>query len=77
MDWATQITGTPAFGALALKSAVDYATADITNKPVLGALAYQNLVSDALLDTTVIVGGYIKTSLINAGAILIGSLSGV
>ena len=41
-----------------------------------GNLAYSDLVSTAMLDSTVIVGGYIKTSLINAGAIVISSLSG-
>lgn len=40
----------------------------------LGALAYENTVSLAKLDTTIIEGGYIKTSLINANAIITNDL---
>lgn len=41
----------------------------------LGGLAYDNLVGLAKLDNTIIIGGYIQTSLINTGAISIGSFS--
>jgi len=41
-----------------------------------GSLAYRNNVSTAQLDSTIISGGYIKTSLIETGAIVIGDLSG-
>ncbi len=44
--------------------------------PSFGSMALENAVSAAMLDTTLIVGGYIKTTLINASAIAIGSLSG-
>jgi len=40
----------------------------------LGSLAYDNAVSLAKLDTTIIEGGYIKTSLINANAIITNEL---
>lgn len=40
----------------------------------LGSLAYENTVSLAKLDTTIIEGGYIKTSLINANAIITNDL---
>lgn len=38
----------------------------------LGDLAYEDMVGIAKLDSTVIQGGYIKTSLIETGAIYIG-----
>jgi hypothetical protein len=41
-----------------------------------GALAYKNLVGTAQLDSTIISGGYIRTSLIQTSAIVIGDLSG-
>ena len=41
-----------------------------------GNLAYADAVSMAMLDSTIIVGGYIKTSLIQTSAIYIGSLNG-
>lgn len=40
----------------------------------LGALAYEDQVTLAKLDSTIIDGGYIKTSLIDANAIITGSL---
>ena len=43
-------------------------------KNSLGSLAYANTVSLAKLDTTIIEGGYIKTSLINANAIITNDL---
>jgi len=73
-DW-DDITGKPTFGALALKDVVAWAT-DISGVPSFGSLAYQSMVSAAMLDTTVISGGYIKTTLINASAIAISGLSG-
>jgi hypothetical protein len=42
-----------------------------------GDMAYEDLVSAAKLDTTVIVGGYIKTSLLTANNITTGTLSAV
>jgi len=42
-----------------------------------GDLAYQDLVGAALLDNTVIVGGYIKTSLLTADNITTGTLTGI
>lgn len=41
-----------------------------------GDLAYQDMVSSAMLDSTVIVGGYIKTSLLTADNITTGTLTG-
>lgn len=41
-----------------------------------GSLAYMSLVGAAQLDTTVIVGGYIKTSLLTADNIIAGTLTG-
>lgn len=40
----------------------------------LGQMAYQNMVSLAKLDSTIVEGGYLKTSLIDANAIITGSL---
>lgn len=40
----------------------------------LGQMAYQNMVSLAKLDSTIVEGGYFKTSLIDANAIITGSL---
>ncbi|HCK23763.1 MAG TPA: hypothetical protein DHW31_03115 [Bacteroides graminisolvens] len=40
----------------------------------LRAMAYQDMVSLAKLDSTIVEGGYIKTSLIDANAIITGSL---
>jgi len=42
-----------------------------------GALAYYNLVSAALLDNTIIVGGFIKTNLLTANNIRVGELQSV
>jgi len=42
-----------------------------------GALAYYNLVSAALLDSTIIIGGFIKTSLLTANNIRVGTLQSV
>ncbi len=58
-------------GTLAGMSAIDYTSGFLTNKPTLGSLAAASAVSLAMLDTTVIVGGFIKTTLINASAIAI------
>ena len=44
-----------------------------TFKGTLGDLAYADMVGKAKLDSTVIEGGYIKTSLINANDLVIGS----
>ena len=43
-------------------------------KVQLGNLAYEDMVSAAKLDSTIIDGGYIKTSLINANTIAAGTL---
>ena len=40
----------------------------------LGQMAYQNMVSLAKLDSTIVEGGYFKTSLIDANTIITGSL---
>ncbi|WP_315084949.1 hypothetical protein [Bacteroides heparinolyticus] len=40
----------------------------------LGAMAYQNMVGLAKLDTTIVQGGYIKTNLIDANAVITNSL---
>jgi len=51
------------------------ALADITSlESSLGEMAYEDLVSLAKLDETIIDGGYIKTSLINAAAIITSKL---
>jgi hypothetical protein len=55
----------------ALASAKSYSD---TLKKSLGAMAYQNAVSLAKLDSTIVEGGYIKTSLIDANAIITGTL---
>ncbi|MFV0327707.1 MAG: hypothetical protein ACK5LF_25600 [Bacteroides xylanisolvens] len=55
----------------ALASAKTYSD---TLKNSLGSLAYQNMVSLAKLDSTIVEGGYIKTSLIDANAIITGQL---
>lgn len=55
----------------ALASAKAYSD---TLKNSLGSLAYLNAVSLAKLDSTIVEGGYIKTSLIDANAIITGSL---
>lgn len=61
-----------------IDSAINAAIADLEIDPAtlgLGDLAMLDLVSAAILDTTIIVGGYIKTSLINVSAIKVaGSL---
>lgn len=44
---------------------------------IAGALAYYNLVSLAILDSTIIVGGFIKTSLLTANNIRVGTLQSV
>lgn len=43
----------------------------------MGNLAYENLVGSALLDSTVISGGYIRSSLITATNIITGILTGI
>lgn len=56
-------------------SSANAANADLsTLKGNLGSLAYQSMVSLAKLDTTIVEGGYIKASLINASAIVTGAL---
>ncbi|WP_319505136.1 hypothetical protein [Bacteroides graminisolvens] len=65
---ATDAT-TKANSALALAK-----TYSDTLKNSLGSLAYLNAVSLAKLDSTIVEGGYIKTSLIDANAIITGSL---
>ncbi|MBA7540660.1 hypothetical protein ES705_32959 [subsurface metagenome] len=42
-----------------------------------GNLAYYNMVSEALLDSTIIIGGYIRTSLLTADNIRTGTLDAV
>jgi len=37
----------------------------------VGSLAYEDLVNIALVDTTLIIGGYVKTSLINTNALIV------
>ena len=72
-------------GALATLDDIAYEAITGTKPPVdadhtadiVGSLAYYNMVSAALLDTTVIVGGYIKTSLLTATNIRTGTLRSV
>ena len=49
-------------------------TALNTLKTSLKGMAYQDMVTLAKLDTTIIEGGHIKTSLIDANAIVTGTL---
>jgi len=49
--------------------------ADVTDE-IVGAMAYEEMVSLAKLDETIVSGGYIKTSLIETGALFIGDFSG-
>lgn len=56
-------------------SSANAANTDLsTLKGNLGSLAYQSMVSLAKLDTTIVEGGYIKTALINANAIITNDL---
>lgn len=56
-------------------SSANAANADLsTLKSNLGSLAYQSMVSLAKLDTTIVEGGYIKTSLIDAASVVTGHL---
>jgi hypothetical protein len=41
----------------------------------LGNIAYADMISQAMLDTTIIAGGYIKSSLLTASNIITGTLS--
>jgi len=57
------------------QATADKAVSNITTlQNSLGAMAYQSMVSLAKLDTTIVEGGYIKTSLINADAIITNQL---
>jgi hypothetical protein len=49
---------------------------NFSDKPSLGSLAGADMVSAAMLDETVIVGGYVKTSLLTADNIAAGTLTG-
>jgi len=72
-------------GALATLDSIAYAAITGTKPPtnadhtadIVSDLAYYNLVSAALLDNTIIVGGYIKTSLLTATNIRTGTLRSV
>jgi len=72
-------------GDLALLDSVTYAAITGAKPPinadyfggVAGALAYYNLVSLAVLDSTIIVGGFIKTSLLTANNIRVGELQAI
>jgi len=72
-------------GALATLDSIAYSAITGTKPPtnadhtddIVSDLAYYNLVSAALLDNTVIVGGYIKTSLLTATNIRTGTLRSV
>ena len=72
-------------GALATLDNVAYAAITGAKPPsnadyfggVAGSLAYYNMVSAALLDSTIIIGGYIKTSLLTATNIRTGTLRSV
>lgn len=56
-------------------SSANAANTDLsTLKGNLGSLAYLNTVSLAKLDTTIVEGGYIKTSLIDAASVVTGQL---
>ena len=57
---------------LATKYTDDTAVTSLEN--ALGNLAYEDMVGKAKLDSTIIDGGYIKTSLINANTIAAGTL---
>jgi len=61
--------------ALASKYTDDTAVTNLISS--LGSLAYDSLVGEAQLDTTVIVGGYIKTSLLTADNIIAGTFTGL
>jgi len=72
-------------GALATLDSIAYAAITGAKPPVnadyfggvAGTLAYYNLVSAALLDNTIIIGGYIRTSLLTATNIRVGYLRAV
>ncbi|GAH52065.1 unnamed protein product, partial [marine sediment metagenome] len=72
-------------GALATLDDIEYAAITGDKPPinadyfggVAGSLAYYNMVSKALLDSTIIIGGFIKTSLLTATNIRTGTLRSV
>jgi len=72
-------------GALATLDSIAYAAITGAKPPSnadyfggeAGALAYYNMVSEAMLDSTIIVGGFIKTSLLTADNIRTGTLDAV
>jgi len=72
-------------GALATLDSIAYAAITGAKPPtdadhtanIVGNLAYYNMVSQALLDSTIIIGGYIKTSLLTATNIRTGTLRSI
>lgn len=56
-------------GSLAYKDSISANSTDITG---LGDLAFKSMIGKSLLDDTIIQGGYIRTSLIDASALRIG-----
>jgi len=66
------LTGKVTFSDLA--SGVQTTINGKVNSSSLGSLAYKSAVSSAMLDSTIISGGYIKTSLIDVDAITVNKL---
>ena len=66
------LTGKVTFSDLA--SGVQTTINGKVNSSSLGSLAYKSTVSSAMLDSTIISGGYIKTSLIDVDAIAVNKL---
>jgi hypothetical protein len=73
-DAQTKITTAQSTAESALTNAGTANLSIGTLQNSLGAMAYQNMVSLAKLDSTIVEGGYIKTSLIDANAVITGSL---
>lgn len=73
-DAQTKITSAQSTAESALANAGTANQSIGTLQNSLGAMAYQNMVSLAKLDSTIVEGGYFKTSLIDANAIITGSL---
>ena len=73
---------TPSDVSTAKSEAISSASTDSQQKiqalkDALGELAYQNLISAAMLDETIISGGYIKTSLIDAVNLVVQNVRAV
>jgi len=72
-------------GALATLDSIAYAAITGAKPPtnadhtadIVSDLAYYNMVSEAMLDSTIIIGGFIKTSLLTANNIRTGTLEAV